>query len=119
MFEVGPCESAYKMGFLIGERFSDTIKGRLDTDLVLRDQLLPFAQSPQSQPLIEALCNNNKTRFPTYWDELVGIAAGSGVPILVFCSVCDVFVENQYADYSNQLQEGDSSISSEGSTFSS
>lgn len=82
MFEVGPCESAYKMGFLIGERFSDTIKGRLDTDLVLRDQLLPFAQSPQSQPLIEALCNNNKTRFPTYWDELVGIAAGSGVPIL-------------------------------------
>ncbi|CAK9326154.1 unnamed protein product [Citrullus colocynthis] len=82
MFEVGPCESAYKMGFLIGERFSDTIKGRLDTDLVLRDQLLPFAQSPQSQPLIEALCNNNKTRFPTYWDELVGIAEGSGVPIL-------------------------------------
>ncbi|XP_022992831.1 acyl-coenzyme A:6-aminopenicillanic-acid-acyltransferase 40 kDa form-like [Cucurbita maxima] len=82
MFEVGPCESAYQMGFLIGKRFSDTIKSRLDKDLVLRDQLLPFAQAPQSQPLIEALCNNNKTRFPTYWDELVGIAEGSSVPVL-------------------------------------
>lgn len=82
MFEVGPCESAYQMGFLIGKRFSDTIKSRLDNDLVLRDQLLPFAQAPQSQPLIEALCNNNKTRFPTYWDELVGMAEGSGVPVL-------------------------------------
>ncbi|XP_022133472.1 uncharacterized protein LOC111006042 isoform X2 [Momordica charantia] len=82
MFEVGPCESAYQMGFSIGERFSDTIKSRLDNDLVLRDQLLPFAQTPQSQPLIQALCNNNKNKFPRYWDELIGIAEGSGVPIL-------------------------------------
>lgn len=96
MFEVGPCESAHQMGFFIGKRFSDTIKSRLDNDLVLRDQLLPFARTPHSQPLIEALCNNNKNKFPRYWDELIGIAEGSGVPTLeVIIQTVDEILENE------------------------
>ena len=82
MFEVGPCESAYQMGFLIGQRFSNLIRSRLARDLILQDQLLPFAQTPQAQPLLKALADNNKKKFPSYWDELIGTAEGSGVPVL-------------------------------------
>ncbi|KAF3955383.1 hypothetical protein ACB098_01G147000 [Castanea mollissima] len=82
MFEVGPCESAYQMGFLIGQRFSNLIRSRLARDLVLQDQLLPFAQTPQAQPLLKALTDNNKKNFPSCWDELIGTAEGSGVPVL-------------------------------------
>lgn len=82
IFEVGPCENAYQMGFLIGQRFSKLIRSRLAKDLILQQQLLPFAQTSQSQPLIEALCNNNRKKFPRYWDELLGTAEGSGVPVL-------------------------------------
>ncbi|KAK3021892.1 hypothetical protein RJ639_047396, partial [Escallonia herrerae] len=82
VFEVGPCEDAYCMGFLTGQRFSNKIRSRLATDLILQDQLLPFARSPQSQPLIKALSDTNRTKFPRYWAELVGTAEGSGVPLL-------------------------------------
>ncbi|KAK9103795.1 hypothetical protein Sjap_021049 [Stephania japonica] len=80
VFEVGPCEGgAYEMGFLIGKRFSNMIKSRLATDLILQTQLIPFATSPQSQSLIESLCETNRTKYPTYWEELLGTAEGSGV----------------------------------------
>lgn len=82
MFEVGPCETAHQMGFLVGRRFSKLIRSRLARDLVLQNQLLPFAQTPQSQPLLQALSYNNQNKFPRYWEELLGIAEGSGVPVL-------------------------------------
>ncbi len=82
MFEVGPCESAYQMGFLIGQRFSNLIRSRLARDLILQDQLLPFAQTPQAEPLLKALTDNNQKKFPNHWDELLGTAEGSRVPIL-------------------------------------
>lgn len=82
IFEVGPCEDAYTMGFLIGQRFSNKIRSRLARDLILQDQLLPFAQTLESQPLIQSLTDNHRTKFPRYWDELVGTAEGSGVPVL-------------------------------------
>ncbi|CAK9173858.1 unnamed protein product [Ilex paraguariensis] len=82
MFEVGPCENAYQMGFLIGQRFCTQIRSRLATDLILQHQLLPFARNPQSRPLIGALSDTNRKKFPRYWDELLGTAEGSGVPLL-------------------------------------
>ncbi|PON82501.1 Peptidase C [Trema orientale] len=82
MLEVGPCKDGYQMGFLIGRRFADQIRSRLGSDLILQNQLRPFAQSPQSQPLLQALSSNNQKRFPRYWDELVGMAEGSGVAAL-------------------------------------
>ncbi|KAF3448652.1 hypothetical protein FNV43_RR09365 [Rhamnella rubrinervis] len=82
MFEVGPCETTHQMGFLIGRRFSKLIRSRLARDLILQNQLLPFAQTPQSQPLLQALSHNNQNKFPRYWEELLGIAQGSGVPVL-------------------------------------
>ncbi|KAJ4832347.1 hypothetical protein Tsubulata_002134 [Turnera subulata] len=82
IFEVGPCKDAYQMGFLIGQRFSNLIKSRLSRDLILQNQLRPFAQNPESQPLIKALKVNNQKKFPRYWDELLGTAEGSGVPVL-------------------------------------
>ena len=82
MFEVGPCENSYLMGFLVGQKFSKQIKNRVATDLILQQQLLPFARTPGSQPLITALSENNSKKFPDYWDELLGTADGSGVPLL-------------------------------------
>ncbi|KAI4302922.1 hypothetical protein MLD38_038613 [Melastoma candidum] len=82
MFRVGPCQSSYEMGFLIGRRFSQMIRSRLSRDRIFQDQLLPWALDPQSKPLIESLSNNNRKEFPLYWEELVGTAEGSGVPFL-------------------------------------
>ncbi|XP_031130371.1 uncharacterized protein LOC116032109 isoform X1 [Ipomoea triloba] len=81
IFEVGPCEN-YQLGFLIGQRFSKLIRSRLSTDLILQNQLLPFAQSPISTPLIHSLSETNRKAFPGYWDELRGTSDGSGVPFL-------------------------------------
>lgn len=82
VFEVGPCNDAYQMGFLIGQRFSNEIRSRLSRDLILQNQLLPFAQTLESQQLIKSLIDNNRKKFPGYWDELIGTAEGSGVPVL-------------------------------------
>lgn len=82
IFEVGPCENAYQMGFQIGQRFSNMIKSRLSTDLILQNQLRPFAQDKESSRLVEKLSVNNRNKFPRFWDELVGTADGSGVPAL-------------------------------------
>ncbi|XWS48850.1 hypothetical protein CRYUN_Cryun13aG0112100 [Craigia yunnanensis] len=82
MFEVGPCEDDYQLGFLIGERFCNQTRRRLVGDLILQNQLLPFARTPQAQPLIKALSETNQKKFPRYWAELLGTAEGSGVPVL-------------------------------------
>ncbi|XWS38276.1 hypothetical protein CRYUN_Cryun19dG0117800 [Craigia yunnanensis] len=69
MIEVGPCEDDYQLGFLAG-------------DLILQNHLLPFARTPQTQPLIKALSETNQKKFPRYWAELLGTAEGSGMPVL-------------------------------------
>ncbi|CAL0312607.1 unnamed protein product [Lupinus luteus] len=82
IFEVGPCKDSYEMGFLIGRRFSQKIRSRVQNDLIIQNQLRPFAQKADSQSLLKALFHNNQSKFPRYWDELLGTAAGSGVPVL-------------------------------------
>ncbi|KAE8708284.1 hypothetical protein F3Y22_tig00110348pilonHSYRG00320 [Hibiscus syriacus] len=82
MFEVGPCEDGFRLDFLIGQRFCNQIRSRLAGDFILRNQLLPFAQTPQAQQLIEALSETNRKKFPRYWDELLRTAERSGVPVL-------------------------------------
>ncbi|CAK8579286.1 unnamed protein product [Lathyrus sativus] len=82
MLEVGACKDFYEMGFLIGQRFSQRIKNRVAADTILQNQLRPFAQTPPSESLLKQLFDNNQTKFPMYWDELLGTSAGSGVPLL-------------------------------------
>ncbi|KAH9608446.1 hypothetical protein KSS87_019321 [Heliosperma pusillum] len=82
IFEVGPCESSYKMGYEIGQRFSSLIQSRLAADLILQNQLHPFAKTGLGARLINSLSDNNRNVFPRYWDELLGVADGCGVPIL-------------------------------------
>ncbi|OIW09938.1 hypothetical protein TanjilG_32087 [Lupinus angustifolius] len=82
IFEVGPCKDSYEMGFLIGRRFSQKIRSRVQNDLILQNQLRPFAQKAHSESLLKPLFHNNQRKFPRYWDELLGTAAGSGVPLL-------------------------------------
>ncbi|XP_074563896.1 uncharacterized protein LOC141820468 [Curcuma longa] len=82
VFDVGPCDEPYQMGFLTGQNFSAMIKSRVAQDQILQHQLLPFALTPQAEPLLESICVANRQRYPRYWQELLGIASGSGVPIL-------------------------------------
>ncbi|XP_010676367.1 uncharacterized protein LOC104892210 isoform X2 [Beta vulgaris subsp. vulgaris] len=82
IFEVGPCKSSYELGYLIGEKFSSLINSRLATDLILQTQLRPFAKTDLAKSLIDSLSNNNRNKFARYWDELIGIAEGSGIPLL-------------------------------------
>ncbi|XP_057518595.1 uncharacterized protein LOC130799501 isoform X2 [Amaranthus tricolor] len=82
IFEVGPCKSSYQMGYQIGEKFSSIIKSRLANDLILQTQLRPFSTSHLGKQLLDSLSDNNRNRFSFYWDELVGIAEGSNVPVL-------------------------------------
>ena len=85
IFEVGPCKSSYQMGYQIGEKFSSIIKSRLANDLILQTQLRPFSTSHLGKQLLDSLSDNNRNRFSFYWDELVGIAEGSNVPVLDVC----------------------------------
>ncbi|KAK1565495.1 hypothetical protein Q3G72_028037 [Acer saccharum] len=83
IFEVGPCENGYQMGFLIGQRFSNLIRNRVSKDIILQNQTRPFAQSsPESEQFITTLSDKHRNKFPGYWDELLGTAEGSGVPVL-------------------------------------
>ncbi|KAF5824275.1 putative peptidase C45 [Helianthus annuus] len=82
IYEVGPCEDPYQIGYSIGNHFSKLIQSRLLTDSIFNNQLLPFAQSPQACSLLQSLSVNNETKFPDYWNEMRGIAHGSGVPFL-------------------------------------
>ncbi|KAG9447308.1 hypothetical protein H6P81_013436 [Aristolochia fimbriata] len=83
VFHVGPCNEGYQLGFLIGQRFSSLIKSRVATDLVLQQKLLPFARSgSHAQATVEALSAANRGRYPLFWDELVGMAEGSGAALL-------------------------------------
>ncbi|KAL9230976.1 hypothetical protein vseg_006257 [Gypsophila vaccaria] len=80
IFEVGPCESSYKMGYETGHKFPSLIHGRIAADLILQNQLRPFVETEVGSPFINALCDNNR-RYPSYRDELIGVAGGSGVPV--------------------------------------
>ncbi|KAM0059841.1 putative peptidase C45 [Helianthus debilis subsp. tardiflorus] len=82
IYEVGPCEDPYQIGYSIGNHFSNLIQSRVLTDSIFNNQLLPFAQSPQACSLLQSLSENNETKFPDYWNEMRGIAHGSGVPFL-------------------------------------
>ncbi|XP_071702319.1 uncharacterized protein [Rutidosis leptorrhynchoides] len=82
IYETGSFEDSYQMGCSIGNHFSTLIKSRLSTDSIFNNQLLPFAQTTQAQSLINSLTHNNSTKFPDHWNELRGIAHGSGVPFL-------------------------------------
>ncbi|WVZ72877.1 hypothetical protein U9M48_021268 [Paspalum notatum var. saurae] len=81
-FDAGRCAGGYALGLAVGRRFAGVIRSRARQDLVLRDQLLPFASTAQAQPLLAALQSANRERYPRHWDELVGTADGSGVPLL-------------------------------------
>ncbi|TVU22931.1 hypothetical protein EJB05_32652, partial [Eragrostis curvula] len=82
VFDAGLCADGYALGLAVGRRFGDVIRSRMRQDLVFREQLLPFASTAKARPLLAALEAANKERYPRYWDELVGTADGSGVPLL-------------------------------------
>ncbi|KAL6627176.1 hypothetical protein ACP70R_030902 [Stipagrostis hirtigluma subsp. patula] len=82
VFDAGRCADGYALGLAVGRRFGDAIRSRMRRDLVLREQLLPFASTAPARPLLAALQAANRERYPRYWDELVGTADGSGVPLL-------------------------------------
>ncbi|CAO2205122.1 unnamed protein product [Urochloa humidicola] len=82
VFDAGRCAGGYALGLAVGRRFAGAIRSRMRQDVVLREQLLPFASTAAARPLLAALQAANTQRYPRYWDELLGTAHGSGVPLL-------------------------------------
>ncbi|CAM6102275.1 unnamed protein product [Calypogeia fissa] len=74
--------NSYDMGFWIGARFEMMIRNRIAKDPYLSSALLPFATSEPGERLIQNLSARNRECYPEYWDELRGVAEGSGVPFL-------------------------------------
>jgi hypothetical protein len=83
VFDAGRCAHGYLLGLAVGQRFRETIRSRMRVDLFLHEQLLPFASTAAGKLLLAALQASNRERYPRYWDELVGTAVGSGVPLLL------------------------------------
>ncbi|KAI4963105.1 hypothetical protein ZWY2020_019699 [Hordeum vulgare] len=82
VFDAGRCTDGYQLGLAVGQRFRETIRSRMRGDVFLHEQLLPFASTAAGKPLLAALQAANRERYSRYWDELVGMADGSGVPLL-------------------------------------
>jgi hypothetical protein len=135
VFDAGRCADGYALGLAVGRRFADAIGSRMRRDLVLREQLLPFASTAEARPLLAALQAANSERYPRYWDELVGTADGSGVPLLhvrrndaalaIFAAACWCFggvdclcsilaILRNTTGHPGQLQEGDPAVRPEG-----
>ncbi|XP_024528276.1 uncharacterized protein LOC9630912 isoform X1 [Selaginella moellendorffii] len=72
----------YEMGLAIGKRFSAMIERRLEQDPLVRSQLVPFSRTSDGEQLVDDLSATNRNAFPRYWDELRGIADGSGASFL-------------------------------------
>ncbi|GBG92460.1 hypothetical protein CBR_g55541 [Chara braunii] len=71
--------TSYEMGFQIGFATRAMIAERLSADPSLHKYLLPFAQTKQGRSIIDRFSMVNRERYPRYWDEMQGIADGSGV----------------------------------------
>lgn len=82
VFDAGRCADGYQLGLAVGQRFGETIRSRMRGDLFLHERLLPFASTAAGKPVLATLQAANRERYPRYWDELVGTADGSGVPLL-------------------------------------
>ncbi|KAJ7544539.1 hypothetical protein O6H91_09G082000 [Diphasiastrum complanatum] len=70
----------YDFGLLLGRHFAPMIQSRATKDPILHTELLPFSKSEEGHKLIQMLSKTNSQRFPHHWDEMRGIADGSGVP---------------------------------------
>ncbi|KAG2594809.1 hypothetical protein PVAP13_5KG022200 [Panicum virgatum] len=63
VFDAGRCAGGYALGLAVGRRFADVIRSRMRQDLVLREQLLPFASTAaKAPPLLAALEAANRER---------------------------------------------------------
>jgi hypothetical protein len=71
--------SHYELGFAVGSHFKSRIRGYLDNDQTLHQQLIPFVSTPPGHKLFLQLFEATSKRYPHYIEELKGQAAGAGV----------------------------------------
>uniref|UniRef100_A0A383VWE1 Peptidase C45 hydrolase domain-containing protein n=1 Tax=Tetradesmus obliquus TaxID=3088 RepID=A0A383VWE1_TETOB len=76
-FDVRACTSYWDIGYATGRRFSTMIQTRLYVHM--QRQLLWFNSSTSGQDLIPRLAAHSARRYPDYFQELCGLAAGAGV----------------------------------------
>ncbi|CAF0980377.1 unnamed protein product [Rotaria sp. Silwood1] len=71
----------YECGRTIGDLCRERILRRIANDLALLTPLFDFAQTEQGRELYHGFTEAIHLNFPWYWDELCGLADGSGVPL--------------------------------------
>ncbi|XP_019170195.1 PREDICTED: uncharacterized protein LOC109165739 isoform X2 [Ipomoea nil] len=79
IFEVGPCENSYQLGFLIGQRFSKLITSSSSTFKILllnfRKEILPFIRNEETQPEDYNNINNDDCSDILVVNDSMAIAA--------------------------------------------
>jgi len=72
--------SHYEVGRAIGKTFSSRIQGFFDNSSDFNQWMLPFAQTEKGKQIIENYTVFNQMLYPQYFEELQGMADGSGLP---------------------------------------
>jgi hypothetical protein len=74
-------ETYLDAGRQVGAHFKDMIQARYNKSSLLRNVLLPYANTPAGAAAIDILVNASAARYPDYADENRGIAEGAGIPV--------------------------------------
>jgi hypothetical protein len=65
------------LGVAIGQRFSDLFALTFDTDPELA-RLVDFTRTADGESILSSLVNSSKNAFPLFYEEIIGMAYGSG-----------------------------------------
>jgi len=70
----------YGVGLAIGKTFASKIIEYVKNDDDLQDLFIPYYNTSDGRKVIDLFEKNNRLKFPQYFDEIMGMADGSGVP---------------------------------------
>ncbi|MHC4432007.1 MAG: C45 family autoproteolytic acyltransferase/hydrolase [Planctomycetota bacterium] len=93
--------SHFEIGLATGKRFAAQIQRAFDMYPFLQQQILPYQRTPEGQARYRELLDLNRTRYPSYFAELEGMAEGAGH------SFEELFLVNMRGEYRGFLYEYD------------
>lgn len=90
-----------EIGYIIGRTFGDGIVRTLEEHEGLNTRFMPYCRTPAGRARYQHLVALHRNRFPTFIDELEGMAEGAGVPFE------KLFVINLRGEYRRYAGDGD------------
>ena len=96
----------YKCAHAVGVLTKDAICERITTDLAEFSVLFDFVRTDFGQKMLEDFTEKIRSVYPWYWDEFVGLANGSEIP-LERILVLNLLNETRTAYRSSKTELGD------------